>query len=44
VGELRLYTNVKMTENRALYAHVGYVELDRDTFEGRRRVWMRKRL
>jgi N-acetylglutamate synthase-like GNAT family acetyltransferase len=44
VHELRLYTNVRMTENRALYAHVGYVELDQETVEGRHRVWMRKRL
>lgn len=44
VGELRLYTNVKMTENRALYARIGYVELEQETVQGRHRVWLRKRL
>jgi GNAT superfamily N-acetyltransferase len=42
--ELRLYTNEKMTENRALYARLGYEELDRETITGRHAVWMRKRL
>jgi N-acetylglutamate synthase-like GNAT family acetyltransferase len=44
LAELRLYTNVRMTENRALYARIGYVEVDRETVAGRHRVWMRKRL
>ena len=26
LGEVRLYTNAEFTENRALYAHMGYVE------------------
>ena len=26
LGEVRLYTNAAFTENRALYAHMGYVE------------------
>ena len=42
--ELRLYTNEKMTENRALYARLGYEEIDRETITGRHAVWMRKRL
>jgi GNAT superfamily N-acetyltransferase len=43
-AELRLYTNEKMTENRALYARLGYEELDHVTIERRHAVWMRKRL
>jgi GNAT superfamily N-acetyltransferase len=43
-GELRLYTNEKMTENRALYARLGYEELGRESITGRHAVWMRKRL
>jgi GNAT superfamily N-acetyltransferase len=42
--ELRLYTNEKMTENRALYARLGYEELGGETITGRHAVWMRKRL
>lgn len=40
--ELRLYTNVKMTENRALYASLGYEEVEGEILEGRSVVWMRK--
>ncbi len=39
-----LYTNEKMTENQAWYAKLGYVEFDRRTEKGLRRVYMRKRL
>jgi hypothetical protein len=42
--ELRLYTNVKMVENRALYARLGYEEIDEVEIEGRHGVLMRKRL
>jgi GNAT superfamily N-acetyltransferase len=43
-GKLRLYTNERMTENRALYAHLGWVELDRRTIERRHAVFMGKSL
>ena len=36
-----LYTHEKMTENRALYAKVGYVEYDRRFGQGLARVYMR---
>jgi N-acetylglutamate synthase-like GNAT family acetyltransferase len=39
-----LYTHEKMTENQALYAKIGYVELDRRDEKGLRRVYMRKSL
>ena len=39
-----LYTHEKMTENQVLYAKVGYVEFDRQTVDGRPRVYMRKLL
>lgn len=41
---LRLYTNVKMTSNIALYASLGYVETGRQALEGRSAVHMRKEL
>ena len=44
LGELRLYTNVKMVENRALYARLGYEELHELEIERRHAVLMRKRL
>ena len=43
-AELRLYTHVKMTENRAMYAHMGYTEVDRRHEHGFERVYMLKRL
>ncbi|MBV9898154.1 MAG: GNAT family N-acetyltransferase, partial [Chloroflexi bacterium] len=43
-SEVRLYTNALMTENRALYARVGYVEYERRDVDGRDTVFMRKRL
>jgi N-acetylglutamate synthase-like GNAT family acetyltransferase len=39
-----LYTHEKMTENRALYAKIGYAEYDRRTEQGLARVYMRKPL
>ena len=41
--ELRLYTNVKMVENRAFYARLGYEEIEEIEIEGRHGVLMRKR-
>ena len=43
-GYLDLYTHERMTENVALYARIGYVEIDRRTEQGFPRVYMRKRL
>lgn len=40
--ELRLYTNVAMTENRAWYARHGYTELGEVIEDGFRRVWLAK--
>ena len=39
-----LMTNEKMTENQALYAHLGYVLFDRQVVHGYSRVLMRKAL
>jgi len=44
LGELRLYTHSKMTENRAFYAGLGYRETDRRDEEGFDRVFLVKRL
>ncbi|WP_063792251.1 GNAT family N-acetyltransferase [Nonomuraea pusilla] len=41
---LRLYTNVKMASNIALYTRLGYVETGRVGIEGRSAVMMRKEL
>ncbi|MEV4168610.1 GNAT family N-acetyltransferase [Nonomuraea sp. NPDC049709] len=41
---LRLYTNVKMAANIALYESLGYVETGREGVEGRAAVLMRKQL
>ncbi|WP_219466794.1 GNAT family N-acetyltransferase [Nonomuraea rhizosphaerae] len=41
---LRLYTNVRMTTNIALYESIGYVQLGRVGIEGRSAVVMRKQL
>ena len=43
-SEIRLYTNVLMTENRRLYVAIGYEETGRGTGAGFERVFMRKRL
>jgi ribosomal protein S18 acetylase RimI-like enzyme len=39
-----LYTHEKMTENRALYGRIGYVEYDRRPQDGFSLVYMRKQL
>ena len=41
---IELYTNVRMTENLALYPRLGYVEIDRREEEGFSRVFYRKHL
>jgi GNAT superfamily N-acetyltransferase len=41
-GRLWLYTNEVMTENIAIYTHLGYHEIDRRTQDGYRRVFMEK--
>jgi ribosomal protein S18 acetylase RimI-like enzyme len=38
---VRLYTNVAMTENLSIYAHLGFVETHRGTEEGFQRVHLR---
>jgi GNAT superfamily N-acetyltransferase len=43
-ASIYLYTNEKMTENRALYQRIGYVEYKRETLDGRTRIFMRKPL
>lgn len=42
--QLELYTNEVMTENLAIYAHLGYREVDRRGDDGYRRVFMIKPL
>ena len=42
--DIRLYTNAAMTENMALYRHVGYVETARVTEKGFDRIYMSKHL
>ena len=39
---LTLYTHEVMTENQAIYAHLGYRETARRTEDGYRRVFMQK--
>jgi GNAT superfamily N-acetyltransferase len=41
---LRLFTNVKMTENMALYARLGFVETHRAGERGFQRVFMEKQV
>ena len=43
-AELRLYTNELMAENRAMYTHLGYREVGRESINGRRAVWFAKRV
>lgn len=43
-GTIHLYTNEKMTENRALYARIGYAEYDRRRHGPLTAVYLRKRL
>jgi GNAT superfamily N-acetyltransferase len=42
--KLSLYTNVVMTENQAIYAHLGYRETRREAEDGYQRVFMEKEL
>lgn len=42
--QVRLYTNALFTENRKLYAHLGYAETGSETYEGRELVHMAKAL
>jgi ribosomal protein S18 acetylase RimI-like enzyme len=44
LSELRLYTNVAMTENLVLYPKLGFEETERKTENGYQRVYFRKRL
>jgi len=44
IPELRLYTNAAMSENLALYAHLGYSEDGRRVENGFERVFLSKRL
>jgi N-acetylglutamate synthase-like GNAT family acetyltransferase len=44
ISLLSLYTNEVMTENLAIYAHLGYAQTDRRTEGGYHRVFMQKRL
>ena len=44
LAAIRLYTNAAMTENLALYAHMGFVETHRATEQGFNRVFMRRDL
>jgi ribosomal protein S18 acetylase RimI-like enzyme len=37
---VRLYTNVAMTENLAMYAHIGFVETHRTTEDGFQRAYL----
>lgn len=43
-ARLALYTNEIMTENQAIYARLGYREVERKTVDGYRRVYMEKPL
>ena len=43
-GLIRLYTNVAMTENIALYSRIGFVETHRAEDQGLQRVYMTKQL
>ena len=42
VGEIRLLTNVRMTANRAMYAHLGWEEAEVREEHGYERVYLRK--
>jgi len=42
IRRLALYTNEVMTENQAIYQHLGYHATDRRTEDGYRRVYMEK--
>ena len=42
LGRLILYTNEAMTENHAIYTHLGYREIERRTEDGYQRIYMEK--
>ena len=42
IRRLTLYTHEVMTENQAIYAHLGYREVSRRTEDGYRRIFMEK--
>jgi len=42
--EIRLYTNIKMTENISIYKKLGYTEVDTKWEDGYHRVYFRKLL
>jgi hypothetical protein len=42
--EIRLYTNIAMQENLAIYTKLGYQECGRADEDGFKRVFMKKRL
>ena len=44
LGRMALVTHEVMTENQAIYARVGYVEIDRLVEDGYRRIYMEKPL
>ncbi|MES0882776.1 GNAT family N-acetyltransferase [Roseibium sp. SCP14] len=44
LGSIRLYTNEKMTENLAIYPHLGFAETERRSEDGFNRVYFEKRL
>lgn len=43
-SRVRLYTNEKMSANLSIYPHLGYVETDRRTEDGFKRVYFEKTL
>lgn len=42
ITRLTLYTHEMMTESQAIYAHLGYREVERRTEDGYRRIYMEK--
>jgi GNAT superfamily N-acetyltransferase len=44
LNRMALVTHEAMTENQAIYAHLGYVEIERRAEDGYRRIYMEKPL
>lgn len=44
LARMALFTHEVMTENQAIYAHLGYTEVDRRVEDGYRRIYMEKDL
>jgi ribosomal protein S18 acetylase RimI-like enzyme len=44
LSRMALVTHEVMTENQAIYSHLGYTEVDRRAEDGYRRIYMEKRL